>query len=139
MDKKIVLVSLLTKAMLKLSKYQYLDNFLKSIYSLFQVSSATLFPWQSKCCGQSASFDGRLQSCPCNDGQVLDIPDLYADCCLSPDGDNTPYNTRHSFCCNGKVYILKLICFCLLLFVSATCKILLFNYYLHSSKARIHC
>jgi len=68
-----------------------------------RVSSATLFPWQSKCCGQSASFDGRLQSCPCNDGQVLDIPDLYADCCLSPDGDGTPYNTRHSFCCNGKV------------------------------------
>jgi len=68
-----------------------------------RVSSATLFPWQSKCCGQSASFDGRLQSCPCNDGQVLNIPDLYADCCLSTDGYGKPYNTKHSFCCNGKV------------------------------------
>jgi len=68
-----------------------------------RVSIKSMFPWQSKCCGMTSSFDHRLQSCPCNDGQVMDVPQAQSSCCYTLNGLGTPYNIRNDICCNGEV------------------------------------
>ncbi|CAK8689449.1 uncharacterized protein LOC143460365 [Clavelina lepadiformis] len=55
------------------------------------------------CCGDENAYDRRRQSCPCENGQVIDVPNSRAACCETPDGLKTPYAPSTQICCNGNV------------------------------------
>nr|CAB3267540.1 galaxin [Phallusia mammillata] len=58
----------------------------------------------TSCCG-AISYDRRIASCPCHDGQVqIGASELTAACCQNSDGTKAPYNTETEGCCNGLVY-----------------------------------
>nr|CAB3267541.1 galaxin [Phallusia mammillata] len=58
----------------------------------------------TSCCG-AISYDRRIASCPCHDGQVqIGASELTAACCQNSDGTKAPINTETEGCCNGLVY-----------------------------------
>nr|XP_002129988.1 uncharacterized protein LOC100185953 [Ciona intestinalis] len=59
--------------------------------------------WDAGCCGTTSTYDKRRQSCPCDDGQVVDAPSSRTGCCRSPYGGTAPYIPDTQICCNGVV------------------------------------
>ncbi|XP_078485371.1 uncharacterized protein LOC100185953 [Ciona intestinalis] len=59
--------------------------------------------WNAGCCGSTSSYDKRRQSCPCDDGQVVDATSSRTACCRSPYGVTAPYIPDTQICCNGVV------------------------------------
>jgi len=67
------------------------------------VNAVTRDPHMSSCCGVKRSYDKRGQSCPCNDGTVLDVSEEKSECCENDLGEKSAYVIAKEICCNGQV------------------------------------
>lgn len=58
----------------------------------------------TQCCGRTATYDRRFDSCPCDDGTIVNVTAPNSACCETPEGLKTPYTRDIELCCpNGRV------------------------------------